>query len=119
MVVSRRVDVGLETLLDLDGEVYPMDNGYWTRFRAKKVAPNKRIPHGIDYSLTLHDRSNRRILGYDNVHRAKLKRKKYGAKRIEWDHKHDRKKVSDYEFESAGQLLDDFWKDVNRILSGA
>ena len=47
------------------------------------------------------------------------KGKKYGAKRIEWDHKHDREKVSDYEFESAGQLLDDFWKDVNRILSGA
>ena len=80
MVVSRRVDVGLETLLDLGGEVYPMDNGHWTQFRVKKVVPNKHIPHGIEYSLTLHDRSNRRILGYDNAHRAKLKRKEIWSK---------------------------------------
>ncbi len=26
-------DASLETLLDLDGEVFPMDNGYWTKFK--------------------------------------------------------------------------------------
>ncbi len=116
MDASGRVDVGLKTLLELDGEMYPMDNGYWTQFKAKRVVQNQHVPHGIDYSLTLHDRNNRRILGYDNAHRAMRKRNKYAAKRIEWDHKHERAKVSDYEFENAGQLLDDFWKDVNRIL---
>jgi len=25
-------DVELETLLDLNGEIFPMDNGYWTKF---------------------------------------------------------------------------------------
>ncbi len=115
-MASGRVDVGLQTLLELDGEVYRQWVLDAVQGKASDTEPH--VPHGIDYSLTLHDRNNRRILGYDNAHRAKLKRKKYAAKRIEWDHKHEREKVSDYEFENAGQLRDDFWKDVNRILCG-
>ena len=34
--------------------------------------------------------------------------KKYGANRIVWDHKHKRNIVKAYEFESSGQLLEDF-----------
>ena len=48
----------LDTLLDLDGEIFPMDNGYWTKFEASRVIPTPQIPHGIRYSLTLHDRNN-------------------------------------------------------------
>jgi len=66
----------LETLLDLDGEVFPMDNGYWTKFEARRVDPTKQIPHGIRYSLTLHNRNNIRILGFDNAHTFKPKSKK-------------------------------------------
>ncbi len=106
-----------ETLLLLDGEVFPMSDGYWTKFEAREVEPTEHIPHGIRYSLTLHDRDNRRIIGYDNAHGIKPKRRKYGGKRIVWDHKHDKNIVETYEFESAGQLLEDFWKDVNNIVS--
>jgi hypothetical protein len=28
---------GLENLLNLDGEMFPMDNGYWTKFEARRV----------------------------------------------------------------------------------
>lgn len=31
-----------------------MDNGYWTKFEAKKVSSTENIPHGIKYSLTLY-----------------------------------------------------------------
>ena len=103
-------DTSLETLLDLDGEVFPMDNGYWTKFEARRIEPTKQIPHGVKYSLTLHDRNNIRILGFDNAHTYKPKRKKYGARKVTWDHKHRLKKVYDYEFESASQLLADFWE---------
>ena len=106
----------LETLLDLDGEVFPMDNGYWTKFEARRVDPTKQIPHGIRYSLTLHNRNNIRILGFDNAHTFKPKRKKYGARKVTWDHKHKLKKVYNYEFESPSQLLVDFWEAVNKIL---
>ena len=109
-------DASLDTLLDLDGEVFPMDNGYWTKFKASRVAPTPQIPHGIRYSLTLHDRNNTRILGFDNVHTLKPKRKNYGARKISWDHKHKIERVYTYEFQSASQLIEDFWKAVEEII---
>lgn len=110
-------DIGLNSLLELNDEIFPMDNGYWTKIEAKKVEPNDVIPHGIKYSLTLHDRSNKRILGFDNAHAIKPKKKRYRAKITKWDHKHEKDRVKPYEFESAGKLLEDFWKSVNDILS--
>ena len=109
-------DVGLDTLLQLDHELFPMDDGYWTKFEVKQTAVTPHIPHGIKYSLTLHNPQNRRILGYDNAHNVKSTRKKYGAKKVTWDHRHERELVESYEFESAAQLLEDFWEDVEKIL---
>jgi hypothetical protein len=40
-------DTTLGTLLDLDGEIFPMDNGYWTKFEASRVEPAKQIPFGF------------------------------------------------------------------------
>jgi hypothetical protein len=108
-------DPGLDALLELDGEVFPMDRGYWTKFEVRQVDPTPQIPHGIRYSITLHDSTNRRVLGYDNAHAVKSQRKNYRAKRCEWDHKHDREQITHYDFESPGQLMEDFWADVNRI----
>ncbi len=68
------------------------------------------------YSLTLHDRNNSRILGFDNAHAHKTKKKKYGARKVTWDHKHKTEKVYNSEFESASQLLEDFWDAVDQIL---
>lgn len=110
------IDSGLDTLLDLNGEMFPMENGYWTKFEARKVEPNIHIPHGIKYSLTLHDDQNRRILGYDNAHGIKPERRRFAARRTIWDHKHDREKIEQYEFESAGKLMEDFWNDVHEVL---
>lgn len=111
---NNNSDAGLEILLSLNGEIFPMSNGYWTKFEVKKVITTKNIPHGIKYSLTLHDRYNKRIVGYDNAHGIKPKKKKFGGKRIIWDHKHERNLTKPYEFENAGQLLEDFWNDVNQ-----
>jgi hypothetical protein len=81
-------DETIETLLDLDGESFAMENGYWAKFEVTRVTHSQYIPHGIKYSLTLHDRNNTRVLGFDNSHAVKPKKKKYGARRITWDHKH-------------------------------
>lgn len=110
-------DAGLDVLLQLNGEIFPMNNGYWTKIEAKIVEENEHIPHGIKYSLSLHDPTNTRILGYDNAHGIKPKRKIYGAKRLAWDHRHKREVVEPYEFDDAGQLLEDFWTDVELILA--
>lgn len=114
---TNRRDSGLDALLQLNGEIFPMENGYWTKIEARIVEANEYIPHGIKYSLSLHDSHNTRILGYDNAHGVKPKNKKYGAKRLAWDHRHEREKVEPYEFDDAGQLLEDFWTDVELILA--
>jgi hypothetical protein len=99
----------LENLLNLDGETFPMDNGYWVKFEAWRVEVSKNVPHGIRYSLTLHDKHNHRVIGYDNAHGFRSK-KKYGAKRETYDHNHKKMDIVPYEFESASQLIEDFWK---------
>jgi len=43
-------------------------------------------------------------------------RKGYTARKITWDHKHKREKISPYEYESASQLLEDFWREVEQIM---
>lgn len=68
-------DETLETLLDLDGEVFRMENSYWTKFTVKEVVPSPQVPHGIKYCLTLHDPKNTRVLGFDNAHHYKPKKK--------------------------------------------
>ncbi|MEN8219522.1 MAG: DUF6516 family protein [Pseudomonadota bacterium] len=110
-------DETLEYLLLLNGEIFPMDNGFWTKIEAYQVIPNEHIPHGVKYSLTLHDQNNVRILGFDNAHSFKPKRKKYGARKITWDHKHQRTEILPYEYETAGQLLEDFWTAVSHMMS--
>ena len=105
----------LDTLLDLNGEIFLMDGGYWVKIEAKSVSVSPSIPHGIRYSLTLHDRNNVRVVGYDNAHIIKPKgRKRVSGRKVTLDHKHHMEKVEPYEFESAGQLLDDFWKAVDK-----
>lgn len=90
-----------------------MDNGYWVKFKVSRTEPNVHIPHGIRYSLTLHDKNNKRVVGYDNAHGIKTKRKRFSGTRTVWDHKHSNKQVGPYEFEDALSLMEDFWKDVN------
>ena len=102
----------LENLLNLHGEVFPMDNGYWIKFEAYQVEPTASVPHGIRYSLTLHDSRNHRVIGYDNAHSFKSS-KKYGARKESYDHIHKKMDIVAYEFESTSQLLEDFWKSVD------
>jgi hypothetical protein len=110
--MTRPNAMGLETLLDLDGEVFCLDGGYWTKFEVRRVEPSVEIPHGVRYSLTLHDRFNRRVLGFDNAHAVKPTRKQFGARKVTWDHRHEEERVEPYELGSPAQLLEDFWDAV-------
>ncbi len=106
----------LENLLLLDGEIFPMDNGYWVKFEARRVERSREIPHGLRYSLTLHDRMHQRVIGYDNAHSFRPKRAQHGARKETWDHLHKRMDVYPYEFESAVQLLEDFWQSAEMYM---
>jgi hypothetical protein len=61
-------DDSLDTLLELDGESFVLEGLFWVKFEVKKVPVSSEKPHGLDYSLTLHDDRGARLLGYDNAH---------------------------------------------------
>lgn len=115
--MTRRA-TGLDTLLDLHEEVLIQDGGYWIKIEAWTVAPTEGVPHGIRYSLTLHDPSGTRVLGYDNSHAVNPSKKGFAGRRLEYDHvhKHARDKGMPYEFSDAGQLLTDFFEEVDKVL---
>ena len=114
-----RDDRAVEILLDMGGETYEQGKGYRVKVEAWLVEASEEIPHGIRYSLTLHDPSNKRILGYDNAHRVKSpKGSMQAGKVVTYDHRHAhaRDKGIPYEFKSVYKLLEDFFADVSRIL---
>jgi hypothetical protein len=112
-------DCSLDTLLNLDGEIFPMNNGCWVKFEAKATPRSKEMPHGVKYSLTLHDRLNNRVVGFDNAHAVQPKKLKgFSGRKITWDHAHRLNKIESYYFKSASQLLEDFWKAVDQYLEG-
>jgi hypothetical protein len=115
--VSRR-PTGLDTLLDLHGEILIQDGGYWIKIEAWAVEPTEAVPHGVRYSLTLHDPSGARVLGYDNAHAPKPPKRGFMGRRLEYDHvhRHARDRGVPYEFSDAGQLLMDFFEEVDRVL---
>jgi hypothetical protein len=82
-------DTGLDSLLDLDGCIFEQENGFWVKIEARLIAVSVRAPHGIAYSLTLHNVFGNRVLGYDNAHAVKWPRKfKYAGRRQLHDHRH-------------------------------
>ena len=112
-------DIGLTTLLDLDGSILEQDGGFWIKIEARRVPPSEQALHGIRYSLTLHDKLGTRVLGYDNAHGVKPPKKfKFAGQRLPYDHRHrtSSDKGVPYAFESAYRLLEDFFAEVDRVI---
>ena len=113
-------DQTLENLLELDEVRFVIDEhlGLWVKFEVKQVAKTKDRPHGVRYSLTMHDRSNARIMGFDNAHAVEMVGKTRIAKANKTcDHWHrdsfDRGRP--YHYVTAGKLIEDFWKEVDKM----
>jgi hypothetical protein len=110
---------GLNYFLDLHSSRIGYDNGYWVAIRAVRVEPDEGRPHGLQYSLTLHDQNGDRILGYDNSHRvnAATGPARKSKRPATLDHI-DRKggKSVPYRFTTPFKLLEDFFTAVDDIL---
>jgi len=113
-------DAGLNTLLDLDVSILDQGDGYWIKIEVKRLSViTIERPHGLSYSLTLHGPDNQRLLGFDNAHAIKsIYKSKYSGQIIEYDHRHrsSRDKGIPYHFVDGYQLLQDFFKEVDRAL---
>lgn len=113
-------DESLINLIQLDGDRFVIDerSGLWVKFEAKEVSKSTERPHGVKYSLTLHDRSNRRIMGFDNAHpiEASSKKMKADIKTFYHWHRNENDSGRPYQYKNAGQLLEDFWRQVDIIV---
>ncbi|HZK98733.1 MAG TPA: DUF6516 family protein [Caulobacteraceae bacterium] len=109
----------LAYLLDFDGARYLFDEGYWVKIEVKRTEPTRQRPHGLSYSLTLHDPEGVRLLGFDNAHAAPPLGGRYKAKPVAHDHWHrtGKDKGRPYAFRSALRLVQDFLDEVERVLA--
>lgn len=114
----KRRDRSLDVLLDLDGQVFVVDPAgkHWVKFSVQRVAPSPEKPHGLNYSLTLHDEQGRRLVGFDNAHSVRSASGSPGRRRKQFDHKHDTRRARPYEYQDAVSLLADFWSAVDEVL---
>ena len=84
------------------------------RSETGSATPEK--PHGLDYSLTLHDGGGERLLGFDNAHSIREGSGPGARTRIEYDHKHKGERIRFYDYKDAMTLLTDFWTEADLIL---
>jgi Family of unknown function (DUF6516) len=109
-------DPGLDRLLDLDGFLAEVGGGFWIKVVAKRVQADEARPHGIAYSLTLHDGTGERVFGIDNAHMVRATLGPAGKRRGARDHVHRRETIRPYQYRDADALLDDFFREVEAIL---
>lgn len=113
--MSRR-DEGLDRLLDLDGFIAEVGGGFWVKIVARRVPPDADRPHGVSYTLTLHDSAGQRVFGIDNAHLIRVTRAPASRSSRARDHLHRGESVRPYAYRDADTLMDDFWREVEAIL---
>lgn len=111
-------DPSLDTLLDLHGQTFFVDeqSNYWVKFEARKVEASAERPHGLIYSLTLHDASGERVIGFDNAHAVSGGSGPGSKAKRGFDHRHRLRSIRPYDYRDASTLLGDFWTEVDAVL---
>jgi hypothetical protein len=111
-------DHGLDALLALDGVSFFADSEgrYRVRFVVRRVEASTERPHGLSYSLTLHDEKGERLVGFDNAHPVATQSGPAGRRRAVRDHRHRLRTVRPYDYRDAVTLLADFWQEVDAVL---
>jgi hypothetical protein len=104
-------DYELDVLLSLDGFEFQFARGYRVKIEAQRVEATKGRPHGVKYSLTLHDAGGRRIYGLDNAHGARRRRSAFDHRHVYGD-----RRVLPYAYRGPVELLEDFYREVERIV---
>ena len=94
------------------------DNGYWVTFRVTLVAPSLERPHGFQYSLSLHDANDDRVLGYAHGVGTGSGPAKKSSRHVAYDHINRRgRRPVPYKFTTPYRLLEDFFTEVDTILN--
>ncbi len=108
----------LELLLALDGASFEMAPGILVEFAVQRTEATSERPHGINYALVLRQKEGWPWLRFDNAHAVPESRRGFRRRQPAFDHWHrtESDKGRPYEFTTATKLLDDFWREVKRVL---
>ncbi len=106
-----------DTLLSMVGIVI-LEEGYWYEINAKVVEKSEARPYGLKYELTLHHPTGKCLYRIDNAHKVVVGTGPGRRKKLEYDHQHPdgTKKVIYYDYETAVDLLKDFFESIDKIL---
>ena len=117
--MNRAPDHTLEFLLAFDGRVHHLEKGYWIKFEIKRVEATKRRPFGLSYSFALHAPDGTRLVGFDNAHGVAAVGSQFKRRSRASDHWHrtENDPGRPYEFKDADTLLQDFFREVRRVLT--
>jgi hypothetical protein len=112
-------EYGLEFLLAFDGRIHHLEEGYWIKFEIKRVEATKKRPHGLSYAFTLHAPDGTRLVGFDNAHGVPARGSRFKIRPEASDHWHrtETDQGRPYAFKDADTLLQDFFREVRRILA--
>jgi hypothetical protein len=115
----RTPEHGLEFLLAFDGRIHHLEKGYWLKFEIAQGEPTAERPHGVAYSFTLHAPDGRRLIGFDNAHGVAHRGSRFKRRGKTNDHWHrtETDPGRPYAFKDAATLIDDFFDEVERVLS--
>lgn len=116
---ERAPDHGLEFLLAFNGRIHHLEKGYWLKFEIARVDATPERPHGLSYSFTLHAPDGTRLVGFDNAHNVSARGSRFKRRGKVTDHWHrtEKDRGRPYEFKDAEMLIDDFFNEVERVLS--
>jgi hypothetical protein len=119
-IFAQRVTTRRKTFSGIaDGPVNHLEKGYWLEFEIARVAATATRPHGLSYSFTLHAPDGKRLVGFDNAHDVRglgSRFKRRGEASDHW-HRTDKDPGRPYVFTDAETLIDDFFDEVERMLS--
>ena len=119
--------LSVSDILDVWRAAMTRSSVFWTSRRKSEAASGSRSwaqrvpadidrPHGVSYSLTLHEPSGRRVFGIDNAHPVQSRRGPSGRRSAARDHLHRDESVRPYAYRGAESVLEDFWREVDAIL---
>ncbi len=109
----------LELLLSLDGASYEPAEGYVVEFTARRIDPSPERPHGVSYALVFRAKAGGPpLVRFDNAHVIEHRGGRFVREPATYDHWHrdETDPGRPYRFTSVSQLLEDFWREVKRVM---
>jgi hypothetical protein len=112
-------DGELELLLSFDGASYEAAAGYVVEFVVRRTERSAARPHGIRYALVFRPAQGEPYVRFDNSHAVERPGGRYVETSTAHDHWHrdEHDPGRPYKFTTAAQLLEDFWREVRRVMN--